>query len=178
MAQEASVAVPTVRESDEDVLRSVLPAARKIAQFGFRIPAQDVDDVLQQAAVDFLLQSRRGARATGGLMVVIARRRCLDYWRHRYRSGVKEVGLDELREGDCAYPVECAPGAEPVAAGLKLARSWPSLSANCREVLASRFWRNRRTSELAETMGYKPDSLKRMISRCLGRLRRSLGEAP
>lgn len=178
MAQEVSVAIPPVRESDEDVLRSVLPAARKIAQFGFRIPPQDVDDVLQQAAVDFLLQSRRGARTSGGLMIVIARRRCLDYWRNRYRSGVKEVGLDELREGDCAYPVECAPGAGPVATGLKLARSWPSLSANCREVLASRFWKNRRTSELAETMGYKPDSLKRMISRCLGRLRRSLGETP
>jgi DNA-directed RNA polymerase specialized sigma24 family protein len=177
LAQELSEAVPPVRESDEDVLRAVLPAARKIAQFGFRIPAQDVDDVLQQASVDFLVQSRRGGRASGGLMVVIVRRRCLDYWRSRYRSGVKEVALDELREEDCAYPVECAPEAGPVAAGLRLAQTWPSLSENCRQVLASRFWRNRRTSDLAETMGYKPDSLKRMISRCLGRLRRSLGEA-
>ena len=89
-------------ESDEEILRSVLPAARKIARFGFRIPPQDVEDVLQQASIDFLLHSRRGARATSGLMIVITRRRCQDYWRNRYRSGVREVALDELREGDSA----------------------------------------------------------------------------
>ncbi len=171
------MASPPTREPDEDLLRAVLPSARKIAQFGFRIPAQDVDDVLQQASIDFLVQSRRGARVSGGLMVVIVRRRCLDYWRSRYRSRVKEVPLDELHEEDCAYPVECAPEAEPTAAGLRIAQTWPSLSENCRQVLASRFWKNRKTSDLAETMGYKPDSLKRMISRCLGKLRRSLGEA-
>jgi DNA-directed RNA polymerase specialized sigma24 family protein len=177
LAQELYVPSPPLQESDEEVLRAVLPSARKIAQFGFRIPPQDVDDVLQQASMDFLIQSRRGARASGGLMIVIVRRRCLDYWRRRYRGGVKEVALDELREGDCAYPVECAIEAGPAAAGVRLARTWPSLSENCRQVLASRFWKNRRTSDLAETMGYKPDSLKRMISRCLGKLRRSLGEA-
>ena len=109
-------------------------------------------------------------------MVVITRRRCLDYWRSRYRTGVKEVPLDELREDDGAYPVECAPGAETVVTGFRLAQTWPSLSENCRHVLAFRFWKQQRTADLAASLGYKPDSLKRMISRCLGRLRRSLGE--
>jgi DNA-directed RNA polymerase specialized sigma24 family protein len=177
LAEQAFVISAPVRESDEDVLCAVLPSARKIARFGFRIPSQDVDDVLQQAAVDFLVQSRRGGRASGGLMVVITRRRCLDYWRSRYRTGVQEVALDELREGDSSYPVECAPEAETVVAGLHLAQRWPSLSANCRQVLASRFWKHQKTADLAATLGYKQDSLKRMISRCLGRLRRSLGEA-
>ena len=177
MAQKNSAADLQIREVDEDVLRAVLPSARGIARFGFRIPVQDVEDVLQQAAVDFLLQARRGGRASAGLMVVIVRRRCLDYWRRRYRGGAKEVSLDELHEADVAYPIECAPDAEAASAGVRLLQTWPSLSESCRQVLASRFWKNRRTADLAQTMGYKPDSLKRMISRCLGKLRRSLGEA-
>ncbi|MGH9443385.1 MAG: RNA polymerase sigma factor [Thermoanaerobaculia bacterium] len=177
MTTGASALAPAPGDSDEDVLRTVLPSARTIVRHGFRIPAQDVDDVLQQACVDFLVQSRRGARAAGGLMVVITRRRCLDYWRSRYRPGAKEVAIDELHEEDRAYPVECAPEPESVAAGMKLARTWPSLSEGCRQVLASRFWRDRRTADLAATMGYKADSVKRMISRCLGKLRRSMGEA-
>ncbi|HET9796136.1 MAG TPA: sigma-70 family RNA polymerase sigma factor [Thermoanaerobaculia bacterium] len=163
--------------SDEQVLRAVLPDARKIAERAFKIPAQDVDDVLQQAAVDFLVHARRGALATAGLMIVITRRRCLDFWRSRYRSR-REVAIDELRddESPCVEDRDL-PGAEAAADGARLARTWPSLSDNCRHVLARRFWQNQRTADLAERMGYKRETLKRMISRCLGRLRRSLGVA-
>jgi DNA-directed RNA polymerase specialized sigma24 family protein len=161
-------------ESDEEILRSVLPAARRIARFGFRVPPQDVEDVLQQASIDFLLHSRRGARATSGLMIVITRRRCLDYWRGHYRSGIKEVALDELREGDAAYPVECAPAAQQTLDGWRLARTWSSLPATCRELLARRFWKQEKTADLARMQGRRPDSVKRFISRCLGRLRRGL----
>ena len=161
--------------SDEEVLRAVLPDARKIAEHAYKIPAQDVDDVLQQAAIDFLLHARRGARATTGLMIVITRRRCLDFWRTSYRTRKKEIALDELREDESPCIAECEmPEAEAAADGMRLARTWPSLSDNCRHVLARRFWQNQRTADLAERMGYKRETLKRMISRCLGRLRRSL----
>lgn len=160
---------------EEDVLRAVLPDARKIALHAFKVPAQDVDDVLQQAAVDFLVQSRRGAPATAGLMVVITRRRCLDFWRMRYRARRKEVAIDEITEEQSPCVDECEMLDVTAAAdGLRLARTWPSLSDNCRAVLLRRFWQNQRTADLAERLGYKRDTLKRMISRCLGRLRRSL----
>lgn len=163
--------------SDEAVLRGVLPDARRLAERAFRIPAQDVDDVLQQAAVDFLLHARRGARASAGLMIVITRRRCLDFWRTRY-SRKREVALDELRDDEPACPDESDfPDAGSLAEGARLARTWPSLSDNCRHVLARRFWQNQRTADLADRMGYKRDTLKRMISRCLGRLRRCLETA-
>ncbi len=168
-------ALPRAPESSEEVLRAILPDARRVALRGFRIPEQDVDDVLQQASIDFLVQSRRGARATGGLMIVITRRRCLDFWRKRYR-GAREVALDELRESDSCYPVECASTAQQAFDGWRLARTWPSLSANCREVLARRFWKHEKTSDLAALRGRRPDTVKRLISRCLGRLRRSLQE--
>jgi len=160
---------------DEETLRGVLPDARKIAERSFKIPAQEVDDVLQQAAVDFLVHARRGAPATSGLMIVITRRRCLDFWRSRYRSR-REVAIEELRddESPCIAEIDL-PGAQAAADGARLARTWPSLSDNCRHVLARRFWQNQRTADLAERMGYKRETLKRMISRCLGRLRRSLG---
>ncbi len=163
--------------SDEEVLRSVLPDARKIAERAYKVPAQDVDDVLQQAAVDFLVHARRGAPATTGLMIVITRRRCLDFWRSHYRSR-REIGIDELRDDESPCVEECdLPSAETAVDGARLARTWPSLSDNCRHVLARRFWQNQRTADLAERMGYKRETLKRMISRCLGRLRRSLGAA-
>jgi len=163
--------------SEEDVLRGVLPDARKLAEHAFKIPAQEVDDVLQEAAVDFLLHARRGARATAGLMIVITRRRCLDFWRSRYRRR-KDVALDDLRGDEPACPAECdLPDEVAVVDGARLARTWPSLSDNCRHVLARRFWQNQRTADLADRMGYKRETLKRMISRCLGRLRRSMGTA-
>jgi RNA polymerase sigma factor (sigma-70 family) len=166
---------PRVPSSDEEVLRAVMPDARKIALRAYKVPSQDVDDVLQQAAIDFLVHSRRGAPATAGLMIVITRRRCLDFWRSRYRTR-REVAIDELRDDESPCVEECEPpGADVAADGLRLARTWPSLSDNCRHVLARRFWQNQRTADLADRMGYKTDTLKKMISRCLGRLRRSLG---
>ena len=164
-----------VASPEEGVLRSVLPDARKIAVHAYKIPAQEIDDVLQQAAVDFLVQSRRGAPATSGLMIVITRRRCLDFWRVRYRARRKEVAIDETTEDQSPCAEECALlDAEAAADGARLARSWPSLSDNCRAVLTRRFWGNERTADLADYLGYKRETLKRMISRCLGRLRRSL----
>jgi RNA polymerase sigma factor (sigma-70 family) len=184
MSSPASAAAGALREtapdgvsSNEEVLRSVLPDARKIAERAYKVPAQDVEDVLQQAAVDFLVYARRGAPATAGLMIVITRRRCLDFWRSRYRAR-KEVAIDELRDDESPCIEECdLLEADAAADGAKLARTWPSLSDNCRHVLARRFWQNQRTADLAERMGYKRETLKRMISRCLGRLRRSLGVA-
>jgi len=161
---------------EERVLEAVLPEARKIATFGYRVPEQEIDDILQQAAIDFLLHARRGARASAGLMVVITRRRCLDFWRTRYRSGKRQVGLDEVREDHPAYLVCEVDPAEACVDGARLARTWPSLSENCRDVLARRFWRNQKTADVAERLGYKPQTLKRMISRCLGRLRKTMGE--
>jgi RNA polymerase sigma factor (sigma-70 family) len=164
-----------VASPEEDVLRTVLPDARKIALRAYKVPAQEVEDVLQQAVVDFLVQSRRGAPATTGLMIVITRRRCLDFWRTRYRARRKEVTIDEMTEDQSPCVEECAVlDAAAAADGARLARTWPSLSDNCRTVLARRFWQNQRTADLAEYLGYKRETLKRMISRCLGRLRRSL----
>ncbi len=161
--------------SEAAVLRSILPAARKIAEYGFRIPRQDVDDVLQQAAVDFLMHARRGAQASAGLMIVITRRRCLDFWRSQYRARQRDVTLDQVREEDPAYLVECDYSSDQATLdGVRLAQTWPSLSENCRAVLARRFWQNQRTADVADRLGYKPGTLKRMISRCLGRLRRCL----
>jgi RNA polymerase sigma factor (sigma-70 family) len=161
---------------EERVLESVLPEARKIASFGYRIPDQEIDDILQQAAIDFLVHARRGARASAGLMVVITRRRCLDFWRSRYRSGSRHVSLDDVHEAHPAYLVCEVDSAEEGLDGARLARTWPSLSENCRDVLARRFWGNQKTADVAERLGYKPQTLKRMISRCLGRLRKNMGE--
>jgi len=167
---------PSTTSPEDEVLFATLPAARRIAESRFRIPRQEIDDVLQQAATDFLVQARRGARASAGLMIVITRRRCLDFWRSRYQK--REVMFDERRQADPSYVMECeALSGESTVDGVRLARSWPLLSENCRHVLARRFWQNQRTIDLAERLGRKPGALKRMISRCLGRLRQGLGEA-
>jgi hypothetical protein len=64
------------RPRRKNALESVLPEARKIASFGYRIPDQEIDDILQQAATNSGACSL-GSVGTAGLMVVIPRR-CLD----------------------------------------------------------------------------------------------------
>jgi DNA-directed RNA polymerase specialized sigma24 family protein len=49
----------------------------------YQIRAQDVDDIIAQALLDFVKADRRGRPCSDGLFLVIARRRACDFWRNR-----------------------------------------------------------------------------------------------
>lgn len=150
----------------------LLAKLQRIAAFGYGIPSQDVADLLQDAFVQFLLERRRRPAVTDGLLVVIVRRRCQDYWRSRWVRGhvlPMEVA-DRVGDGGLL--------ARQLYAGACVAQAWPCISPTCRRILAYRFWRELSTREIAGLLGYRAGSLKRFISRCLARLRAHLQGRP
>lgn len=160
------------REQAGEPTAGLLQKLYRIAVFGFRVPSQDVEDLLQDACVQFLLERRRRPVVTDGLLVVIVRRRCQDYWRSRSAHG-EAIPLEEADlDGDGGRM------ARQLYAGARVAQAWPCISPTCRHVLAYRFWQEVPTQELADILGYRPGSLKRFISRCLARLRVHLQREP
>jgi RNA polymerase sigma factor (sigma-70 family) len=163
---------------DDLFLKKIVPALRKIARFGYGVPEQDVEDLIQESLLQFLIESGRRPQVGSGLLVVIARRRCLEYWRERFKNFRHEAEFSTLTEAEIGqHIVEGDRYTEGVSDGLRLARIWPSLSAQCRKALARRFWNNEKTADIAVGWGYEPDTVKRIISRCLSRLREKIEEA-
>jgi RNA polymerase sigma factor (sigma-70 family) len=139
----------------------------RIAANGFRIPASDREDVVQEALLDFC-QFRRDRPATAGLLVRILQRRCQDYWRKTRRS--QEVSLEDLPEIPAHEPDE------EMFDGLKLVVAWRLISSDCRRILANRFWKRERTRAVAARSGKSYEAVKRFVSRCLARLRQCVEE--
>jgi RNA polymerase sigma factor (sigma-70 family) len=162
---------------DTAAIEALVPSLRKIVRFGYRVPIQDVDDVVQDAVLHFLVQAEKRARAGPGLLVVITRRRCYDYWRRQTSRLRKEVEWSTLTENEVNHFIEDGDRyAEGVSDGVRIALVWHRLSERCREALARRFWKNETSAQIAQLSGDNPDSLKRMVSRCLGTLRQRLEE--
>jgi DNA-directed RNA polymerase specialized sigma24 family protein len=148
-------------------LAGLLPVLHRIAANGFRIPCSDREDVIQEALLDFV-RYRRGHAASAGLLIRIVQRRCQDYWRAAARR--REVSLETLEK--IAAPASSDNPCE----SLRLIVAWRLLSPECRRYLARRFWRNERTRDLAAKAGKSYSALRRFMSRCLARLRRSVEE--
>lgn len=147
-------------------LAGLLPVLHRIAANGFRIPCADREDVIQDALLDFV-RYRQGHAVSAGLLIRIVQRRCQDYWRSAARR--REVSLDKLEE-------IAAPVSDDLCESLRLVVAWRLLSTDCRRYLARRFWRNERTRDLAATTGKSYSAVRRFMSRCLARLRRSVEE--
>ena len=160
--------VPCARE-DEVASFEVVEAVRRILRFGYRIPAQDLEDVLQDSLVDFLLERRRRATATEGLFVVIARRRAAHYWRRRVRRS--EESSEDIEAAVEACVVNGETEADRLHESLALVRAWREMTERCQSVLAHRFWNTGRIADIALQMGCSAEALKKAVSRCLGRLR-------
>lgn len=160
---------------DEVASAEVVEAVRRILRFGFRIPAQDIEDVLQDSLVDFLLERQRRATATAGLFVVIARRRAAHYWRRQIRrSAESSADFERIAE---AYVVNGELEADRLHETLALVRAWKEMTERCQSVLAHRFWDSGRLADIAVKMGCKAEALKKAVSRCLSRLRLAMERA-
>jgi DNA-directed RNA polymerase specialized sigma24 family protein len=147
-------------------LAGLLPVLHRIAANGFRIPCSDREDVIQDALLDFV-RYRRGHAASAGLLIRIVQRRCQDYWRAAARR--RDVSLETLKE-------IVAPASNDSGESLRLIVAWRLLSPDCRRYLARRFWHKERTRDLAAKAGKSYSALRRFMSRCLARLRRSVEE--
>jgi len=80
-----NVCVPTPR---------VIGYARRLLFRQYHSNAQDIDDLIGQALLDFVAAARTGRPCQDGLFLVILRRRACDFWRRRHA----EVPLDAARD--------------------------------------------------------------------------------
>lgn len=156
-------------QSEPEFLASLLPVLRRIIVSGFRIPASDREDVLQDSLLAFFRHGETHA-VSPGLLVRIVQRRCQDYWRRVARR--REVSLEGVLADESLHPV--GPDCGSDFSGLQLVVAWRLISPQCREYLARRFWRSERPRQIAAAVGKQQATVQRFLARCLARLRRSV----
>ena len=76
------------------------------------------------------------------------------------------------RRTSCATSIPPRPASTEHASPARGPRC-PRIAATCSRAVSGE---TQKTADVADRLGYKPQTLKRMISRCLGRLRKTMGE--
>lgn len=155
----------------EDILREVQPKLVQILG-RYRIPSQDADDVLQETFLT-LVHKREVVRNPEAWLIVTLRNRCLIYWRkkrkHLYQA-VDTAILELLSEPE-------APQQAKSDLRFDLDRLLARLPDRCRSLLKLRYGLGCSSSEVAERMGYRQSSIRKVTSRCLAALTRELLQA-
>jgi len=150
----------------------LLPRLRKMVGSRYGIPEDDCEDVVQSAVVDFLLQSRRYGKVDPGLLVVIARRRCADFWRTQQLRARHMISIEAVPEGDSRHPMSRGDEyAKGLLDGIALALAWTRITSRCQKLLSERFFRQAAVRDIARAIGDNEGTVKRYMSRCLAKLR-------
>ena len=154
----------------EELLETLRRRLERIL-FRYQIPPEDSDDVLQEAVLT-LIYKRPKIRDPEAWLVATLRNRCLMYWRSR-RSRLYDAVDTHILE------LVAKPGGTPqehqdVQADLEQALS--QLPERCRTLLRLRYGLGYKPAEVAERMGYRPSSIRKITSRCLSALTRQLEE--
>lgn len=158
---------PQVASSLEDFLKQVRPRLR--AAFArYRIPAQDTEDILQQALMALI--HREGVRDPEAWLLGTVRNKCLLYWRERRRRLYESVDAAVLEA--MAEPV--GPTQESSHLHHDLVHALERLPERCRSLLWLRYRQGYDPPELAERLGYSPASISKVTTRCLAALTRHL----
>jgi RNA polymerase sigma factor (sigma-70 family) len=152
----------------EQFLKAMGPKLKRLLAI-HRIPAEDAEDVLQQALLA-LIYHWDTIRDPEGWLTGTLRRHCLMYWRtHRRRlySAVDTAILEWLSE-----PV--APPQERSDMICDLRHMIARLPPRCRALLELRFQLGYEPSEVARRLGYRDCSIAKVTNRCLAALAREM----
>lgn len=152
----------------EEFLKAVEPRLKRLLAT-YHIPAEDAEDVLQQALLALLYQWER-VRDPESWLFGTVKRHCLMYWRkHRRRlySAVDTTILEWL-----SRPV--APSQERADLLCDLKNLIDRLPSRCRRLLRLRFLEGYEPQEAAREMGYQASSINKVTTRCLAALSRAL----
>ena len=135
----------------------------------YRIPPQDTEDILQQALLA-LIYHWKNVRDPEAWLMGTLRNKCLVYWRDRRRKLYDSVDSTVLEWM-----------AEPEAPKQLKADLWKDLETliarlppRCQSMLWLRYKMGYDTPEIAEELGYSPNSISKVSSRCLASLTREL----
>lgn len=144
-------------ETLEDLAQRLRPRLVKIVG-RYRIPAQDVEDILQTALIATLRNWAMLADPEGWLIRTVINQ-CLMY--HRSRRRRPEESLDDT--------IDLMPVASPedrIADRQEIERRLAKLPENCRRLFRLRFIYGFNAKEVAELMGSKVSSVYNTTHRC------------
>jgi len=152
----------------EGFLKEVRPKLKSLFA-RYRIPPQDTEDILQQALLALIYQWKKVRDPEAWLMGTL-RNKCLVYWRDRRRKLYDSVDATVLEW--MAKPE--APRQERSDLWKDLETLLGRLPARCQSMLWMRYRMGYDTAEIAKRLGYSPNSISKISSRCLSSLTREL----
>lgn len=148
----------------EDLLQRVEPRLKRLLG-SYHIPADDAEDLLQQALLALVYQWAQ-VRDPECWLFGTLKRHCLMYWRnHRRRvySAVDSTLLEWLSE-----PID--PPQERSDLRSDLESLIDRLPSRCRSLLEMRFRLGYEAPEIAARLGYRASSIGKITTRCLAAL--------
>lgn len=155
-------------ETLDELMVRLRPRFRQVLA-RFRIPAQDADDILQEALVAAVHKWKEINDPEAWLMVTL-RNRCLIYWRRRRDSVLSNV--DQTLLEIMSKPQR--PPQERKELLWDLDTLLDGVPDRCRELLRLRYRLGLSSAEAAERLGLRADSARKATQRCLSALTRKL----
>jgi RNA polymerase sigma-70 factor (ECF subfamily) len=155
-------------ETLDELLVRLRPRFRQVLA-RFRIPAQDAEDILQEALVAAVHKWEEIQDPEAWLMVTL-RNRCLIYWRRRRDSVLSNV--DQTLLELMSKPQE--PPQEKQELLWDLDTLLAGVPDRCRNLLRLRYRLGLSSAEAANRLGLRADSARKATQRCLAALTRQL----
>lgn len=159
---------PDPDDSFEELLQKVQPTLKQILG-RYQIPPEDAEDVLQDTLLTLLYKWDTVIKPEAWLIGTL-RRRCIMYWRSR-RSRLYEAVDEAILElvADAERPAQ-----DQAVLRRDLERTLVRLRPRCRAILRLRYGLGLKPNEIAEQLGYRQSSVRKVANRCLAALVRQL----
>ncbi len=159
---------PENADSFDEFLKEVEPKLKRLLAT-YRIPCEDVEDILQNSLLALLYQWQRVHDPESWLFGTV-KRHCFMYWRtnrRRIYSAVDTTILEWLSQ-------PMAPAQERDDLLCDLEKLIDRLPARCRRLLRLRFQLGYEPVEVANKLGYRASSIGKITNRCLTALSKEL----
>ena len=159
---------PELRDNLNQLLLASRPRLERVLRH-FEIPPEDAEDILQDAQLTLLYKWDK-IRTPESWLIGTLKKKCIMYWRKR-RSSLCDA-VDTAILDLVSTPV--APNQERTELAFDLNRVLIKLSIRCRSLLKLRYGLGYGPTEVAEQMGYRLSSIRKVTNRCLAALTRQL----
>lgn len=164
----ATLETAELPDSLNHVLLTSRPRLERVLRH-FEIPPEDAEDILQDAQLTLLYKWEK-VRSPESWLIGTVKKKCIMYWRKRRGSLCEAVDtaiLDLISEPQ-------APEQEKKDLSSDLGRVLGQLSERCRSLLRLRYGLGYGPTEVADQMGYRLSSIRKVTNRCLAALTRQL----
>lgn len=155
-------------ESVPELLDRIEPEIRQVL-VRFRVPSQDAEDLIQETLLAFVAKRSSIANPVPWLLATL-RNQCLLYWRRRRRRFIDAIDSALLERVAGSDPGD----QERRTLARDLSGALEHLPRRCRSILRLRYGLDCGAPEIAETLGYRPDTIRQATLRCLSALSRQL----